>query len=107
MKGRRMMLACPERRMKDVEQVEDATPKPHPSLSPPPAAAATPSSHLADDHNGRENFPSPQPARKLAEDPVWTPQNPLSASPTRLDDPLASSAFVLRAAASPDFGPSF
>ena len=102
MKGRRMMLACPERRMKDVEQVEDATPKPHPSLSPPLAAAATPSSHLADELGGRENFPSPQPARKLAEDPVWTPQNPPSASLTRLDDPLASPAFLAQAAASSD-----
>ena len=102
-----MMYACPERHVKDAEQIEGATPMPHPSLSPPHAAAATPSCHLADDPGGRENFPSPQPARKLAEDPVWTPLYPHSASPTRLDAPLASSAFDLRAAASPDFGPSF
>ena len=98
-----MNSACPERLVEDgVEHVEVATPLPLSSFSPPPAVAATPSSAA-----GRESLPSPQPARRLAEDPVWTPQNPLSASLARLDDPLASSAFLVRAAASPDFRPLF
>ena len=88
--------------MEDVEQIGAATPRPLPSLSPPLAAAATTSSHLADEFGGQESLPSPQPARELAEDPVWTPQNPPSASLTRLDDPLASPAFLARAAASSD-----